>query len=209
MGNDATQNDNQNAGSQNGDPANGGVQPQAGGVDVTMLAKKLEELEKRVADKDSYITELSNVNKALEQRINSVTAPVSENDSTPATVADPAKYVSVDQIPGILEQQLFIKDIKRENADLIDLGLEPAMELRARQLLSQGKEFREAVGTAVKEAREKVNKLKQPSSSSQPPAGVIGEDGKSGVPPAPKPKAEDPMEDEGPARVARRMKMGL
>lgn len=83
------------------------------------------------------------------------------------------------------------------------------MELRARQLIGQGKEFRDAVSIAVKEAREKVNKIKQPVTPPPTPAGAIGEDGRPGVPPAPQPKAEEALEDEGPARVARRMKMGL
>lgn len=210
MGNDATQDNNQTAGNQNGNPANGGVQPQAGGMDVSMLAKKLDDLEKRVADKDAYITELSNVNKALEQRINSIGAgDNSGNNNQPPAEVDPTQFVRVDQVNAIIEQQAFVTSVRKENQDLIDLGLEPGMELRARQLLSQGKDFKEAVSTAVKEAREKVNKLKQPATPPPPPAGAMGEDGRPGVPPTPPPKQEETLEDEGPARMAKRMKLGL
>lgn len=186
------------------DDTKGNPKPQSG-MSVEDLAKKLDDMEKRMADKDAHITELANEKATLEQRLSDVSIKKG-GEELPQPVE--GNFVRADQIPVILKQQMYVERIREDNKDLIELGLEPAIELRARQLLLSGKDFETAISTAVKESREKIDKIKAPVK--QPvPNGAVGEDGSVKPPVEPKKEPDPQIEDEGSARFERRMRMGL
>lgn len=109
----------------------------------------------------------------------------------------------------IISQQTYINEVKKSNKDLIDIGLEPAITLRAQELMSAGKPFKEAVDTAVKEARVKLERIKGSAPPSPPPSGAVGERGANQEPtPPPSPKEPTP-DDEIRAEKERRRLMGL
>ena len=93
----------------------------------------------------------------------------------------------------------------------MDLGLEPAIGIRANQLLQSGKPFKDAIDTAVKEAREKVDKLKSntPAAPLLPPAGAVGEQGANNLPAPITPPKEETPEEEIAAEKARKRKLDL
>jgi hypothetical protein len=95
-----------------------------------------------------------------------------------------------------IENITYINEVKAKNSDLVDLGLEPTITLRANQLMSQGKSFKEAVDTAVKEMRGKVDKLKSNVSPTPPPSGALGEGGGNKPLKVPKPEPEETEEQE-------------
>lgn len=197
--------------------------PEDPATEAARLRKENKDLADRLAQKDTHIGELSTVNATLEQRLSGFQATRSVVD--PATPeADPATPparggtpvsqlagVRAEDIPEIIERTTFINKVKDENKDMIDLGLEPIMEQRADQLIRQGKPFKEAILTAVKEQREKFEKIKQPSAPpAQPPAtGVRAEEGAPANPtPAPV-VTTDTLDDEGEGRRKARALKGL
>lgn len=232
MGNQATQDEVKPKESQPATPeATPAPQPDPA---VIELQRKMEALEKQIADKDRYITDVINEKATLEQRLQHTQAKPQGQAEVQNDVAkiletaqiDPAKAGEdlaqvlkstqdaterrvLQNLGPIIEQQTYINEIKTKNADLVDLGLEPTITLRAQQLMNTGKSFRDAVNVAVTEARSKVDKLKsnappQPT----PPAAVVESGGNAAPAPTPPPKVET-QEDEMASRAAKRAKMGL
>lgn len=189
-------------------------------AELARVRQENEDLKKRMADKDKHIGELSTEKSTLETRLSgyqAVESVIPQEDPQEAT--DPAKpkgqpvgaYVRPEDIPEIIERTGFINKMKEDNKDMIEFGLEPVITLRADQLIRSGKSFKEAVAIAVKEQREKFDKIKQPSTppaKPEVPASVRGEDGNN-PPVEPKPKKEETLDDEGEARKKARAKRGL
>ncbi len=204
---------------------------------VAELQRKIEQLEKQNADKDRFITDLSATTKTLEARINQVGRPPQEKTADldlqkeaqeiletaqldPAKagerlsdlvsrVSEKSKKDLLDNLGPVIEQQTYVAKVKAENADLIELGLEPSIGIRAQQLMQSGKSFKESVDTAVKEAKEKVNKLKSNAPPVPPPPAAVGEQGSNRQPTPPPPPAEITEADEIKAEQERRRKSGL
>ena len=204
MGQTATEENKTIIGTTSGTPSESVVNPQAG-EDVATLKKQLEEANKRLAEKDIYINEVTNEKAVLETRLNSFGQPneAAVNNDAPKGI-DPA------QLPEIIENTIFINKVRDENKDLIELGLEIAIRQRADELIAKGKTVKEAVLEAVKEKRAIVDKLKSANSAPQNiPAGAMGESGGQEPAPTPKAKPEVQLADEGSARHAMRLKRGL
>lgn len=193
------------------------------------VSEELERLKKQLSDKDRYITELADEKATLEARL-SETPEKKEKEEITGDVASILEEAQIDpekageklakliknatakaqqdilaNLQPIVEQQTYVSKIKAENQDLIDLGLEPAITLRAQNLMKTGKSFKAAVDIAVKEAREKIDKLKKPSDV---PPGAKGEKAANKVSSAPPPKELTP-EDEIRLEKERRRKLGL
>lgn len=202
---------------------------------VVELQRKLEALEKQVSDKDRYITELTSEKATLESRLTQVkpqaeaidpdlqrqTAEILEAaqiDPQKAgeklsllikTATTQASQETLKNIEPLVSQQLYVNEVKAKNADLMELGLEPGITLRASQLMQSGKSFKDAVDIAVSEARSKVEKLTNKSVATPPPAGAVGETAANRQPEPPAPQKEMTAEDEINAERQRRRKMGL
>jgi len=199
-----------------------------------------ETLKKQLADKDRFITEIKSEKETLEARLTQTqpkpTAPVVDTDLQKEAARileiaqlDPAKageelgrliqtatskaaQETLRNLEPLISQNTYINEVKEKNKDLIDLGLEPAITIRASQLIQSGKSFKDAVDAAVSESRIKMDKLKSNTPTvppTPPPPGAVGEGGANRQPePTPPPKEETP-EDEIRAAQERRRKMGL
>lgn len=198
-----------------------------------------ESLKKQLADKDRFITDLNSEKATLEARLTQ-TQPkppthidvdlqkeasrileTAQIDPTKAgeelanlikATTDKAQQGILSNLQPIIEQNTYIAKVKSENKDLIDLGLELSISKRAYDLMQTGKTFSEAVDTAVKEARGKVDKLKSnapPVPPTPPPAGAVGESGSNRQPEVTPPPKEETPEDEIKREKERRRKQGL
>lgn len=191
-------------------------------TELARLRQEKIEADKRLAEKDKHIGELSTEKATLENRLSgyqAVESVIPQTQPEGEEGQDPAKpkgqhvgaYVRPEDVPEIIERTTFITEMKKENKDMMDFGLEPVITMRADQLIRTGKSFKEAVATAVKEQREKFDKIKQPTTPAQTPsvpAGLQGEAGAS-VPVTPTPVKEDSLGDEGEERRRLRAKRGL
>jgi len=204
------------------------------------LRRKNEQLEKQLADKDKFITDLKSTNETLEARFTQVnrqpitSAPVDLDLQKEASrimevaqidpikagedlanlikdSTDKATKQVLQNLSPIIEQNTYINEVKTKNNDLIELGLEPSISSRANQLMQSGKTFKEAVDTAITEARTKVDKLKSNVSVPITPAPkeAVVESGANKQPEPPKPPVEETDEDEIRKEQERRRKMGL
>jgi len=189
-------------------------------TELARLRQEKIDADKRLADKDKHINDLSTEKATLESRLSGYQAVESvvpaqaynEGNQTQAqpNVSNVSGYVRPEDIPEIIERTGFINKMKDDNKDMIEFGLEPIISLRADQLIRSGKSFKEAVATAVKEQREKFDKIKTPVSPVSPevPSSVRGESGSN--PPVEAPvKAEESLGDEGDERKRLRAKRGL
>lgn len=190
---------------------NGQAQQQAQNVDLSNVLKELDEIKKRMAEKDAKITELATVNASLENRLTGYQA-TQEEPQTQASETQNAHAASVgvrpEDLPAYIERITFISKVKQENKDLIELGLEPAIEAKARVLLASGKPFEEAVISATKQIREGLEakfKVVNPES----PRGAQGETGQQLPVAQPKKVEPETLPDEGMERLAMRRKLGL
>lgn len=202
------------------------------------LRRELESFKKQLADKDKFITDLKSEKETLEARFTQVnrqptqTQPVDNDLQKEAArileVAqiDPAKageelgnliknttskvqQETLRNLEPIITQTTYINEVKKANADLIDLGLEPGITLKANQLMQAGKTFKEAVDTAISEARSKVDKLKSVSVPTPPPASAVVESGANKQPEPPKAPVEESDLDEIKKEQERKRKLGL
>lgn len=203
------------------------------------LRRENEQLKKQNADKDRFITDLNSEKATLEARLTQ-TQPKQEKQQLDTDLqkeasriletaqVDPQKagedlaaLISattskaqqniLQNLEPIINQNAYVSKVKEDNKDLMELGLEPSISLRATKLMQSGKSFKEAVDTAVSEAREKVDKLKSntPKEPTPPPPGAVGEKGANVTPtPTPPPK-EETEQDEIAAAKERRRKLGL
>ena len=209
---------------------------------VVELQRKVEELDKKVADKDRYITELSNEKSTLEARLTQTQpkvepAPDASIDFEAkriletATVdpetagkdlaklikstTDAAKKELLQSVQGNLQPAIenisYANEIKAKNADLIELGFEPVISSKVNEYLQTGKfkTFKEAVDHAVKETREKVDKIKSNAPPTPPPKSAMTEDGANKLPETPPPPRQMTQEEEIQERLAKRIRMGL
>jgi hypothetical protein len=207
---------------------------------VDELRRKTEALEKQVADKEKYINDLKSEKDTLEARLTETqprpqsqpldtdlqreaasileTAQVDPAKAGEAlanlikTTSDKAQQAVLGNLAPIIEQNTYVAKIKSENADLMELGLEPAITVRANQLIRSGKQFKEAVDMAVRESRIKVDKLKSntpPPPIVPPPDGAVGESGNNRQPEPPVIPKDVTPEDELKAERERRRKSGL
>ena len=174
---------------------------QSGGMSVNELAKKVEDMEKRLSEKDRYIGELSSEKETLAQRISQMSQP--PESTTPAT----APTLNPRDIATLVDQQTYVNEIRKSNSDLIEIGLEPMITQDADKFIRQGMTFRDAIDKAVRLRREVVDKKLKPAQSV--PTGAMGESPANTTPPQPPPPVEKPIEDEGDARAARRARLGL
>lgn len=202
------------------------------------LRRENESLKKQNADKDKYITEIKSEKDTLEARLTQIKPKEQQNldldlqkesarilelgqiDPVKAgeelgnlikRTQDKTQQSILANLSPIIEQNTLIAKVKSENQDLIDLGLEPAITIRANQLITSGKSFKDAIDTAVKESREKMDKIKSnaPLVPTPPPAGATGERGNNKQPePTPEPKETTPL-DEINAERERKRKSGL
>lgn len=187
-------------------------------TELARLRQEKIDLDKRLAEKDKHIGDLSTEKATLENRLSGYQAVESVVPATPADGEVPkttgqhaGAFVRPEDVPEIIERTTFITDMKKENKDMMEFGLEPVISMRADQLIRSGKSFKEAVATAVKEQREKFDKIKQPTTppvKQEVPAGLQGESGAS-APITPAPKAEELLGDEGDERKRLRSKRGL
>jgi len=116
-----------------------------------------------------------------------------------------------------IELQVFETKMIEENKDLYDLGMKPAIEARAQELLS-GKsnrtvqDIKEAVKTAINEKREKLKSLttpKVPEPPATPPKGVSAEDGANVKLPLAQPAPNIQTQSEEIADVVNKRNKGL
>lgn len=191
-------------------------------TELARLRQEKLESDKRLAEKDKHINDLSTVNATLESRLSGYQAVesvipkeqiVDNNDEAKDNIQPTGQpvgaYVRPEDIPEIIDRTSFINKMKDDNRDMIEFGMEPVISLRADQLIRQGKSFKESVATAVKEQREKFDKIKQPTPIEPViPTGIRGESG-SNPPVETKPKVEETLDDEGEARKRMRYKRGL
>lgn len=214
-------------------------QPPANSDPAEELRRENDQLKKQLADKDKHITDLSSEKSTLEARLTQTQRPPNQklDDDLQKETArimetaqvDPqkageelaqliknstskAQQAILQNIEPIINQQSYINEVKKNNADLIELGLEISISHRAQQLLQTGKSFKDAVDAAVSEARAKVDKLKSntpPAPPTPPPPGGVGEKGSNNEPPPTPPPREETPEDEIAAERARKRKMGL
>ena len=208
-------------------------------VELEKIRQEKENLQKQLADKDRFITELSSEKSTLEARLTQ-TQPRQQQVDVPSDLQ--SEYVKVLELAQVdpksageqmavlmskvtqkaqndamqnleptMNRQMYVTKVKNENTDLIELGLEPHITLRANSLMSSGKQFNEAIDIAVKEAREKVNKIKQvtPTTPTPPPSGAVVEKGANSNPPPTPPVKEMTDEDEMEEQRKRRRAMGL
>lgn len=202
------------------------------------LRRENEQLKKQNADKDRFITDLNSEKATLEARLTQ-TQPKQERQLDTDLQKEASRILETAQVDPqkageelaalisattskaqqnilqnlepIISQNAYVNKVKEDNKDLMELGLEPSISLRATKLMQAGKAFKEAVDTAVSEAREKVNKLKSntPQVPTPPPPGAVGEKGANVTPaPTPPPK-EETDQDEIAAARERRRKSGL
>ena len=175
-----------------------------GGMSVSDLAKKMEEMEARMGEKDRVIQELQADRSTLEQRINSI-----NSTPAPAPAGNPASAgMDANQIAEIIERQTYVNEVRKQNADLIELKMEPSITNRAAELMNSSKKpFRDAIDQAIKEHREIVEKKLKVT---QPvPPGAQGETPANIPPVTPPPEPEKQLGDEGDERIKRRAKLGL
>ncbi len=206
-------------GTPSGTPAPVAVPPaEDPATEAARLRQEKADLEKRLAEKDKHIGDLSTEKATLENRLSGYQAvesvtPIGEAPAgdAPAGGTSVSEYVRPEHIPEIIERTAFITKMKEDNKDMMDFGLESVISMRADQLIRGGKSFKEAVATAVKEQREKFDKLKQPTASAPAPAVPAGLQGESGAsaPVTPAPKTEEALGDEGEERRKLRLKRGL
>jgi len=203
---------------------------------VKELQQRLEQVEKQIADKDRFITELQAEKQTLESRLSQVNqAPLPDkvDDNLKDVTTEILETAQVDpdkageklagliktattkaqeetlrNLEPLISRQTYVNEVKAKNKDLIELGLEPAISLRTQQLIQTGKGFKEAVDAAVQEARQKVEKLKS-NVSAPPPKGAVGEGGSNREPAPPPSVKEKTPEDEIREERERRAKMGL
>lgn len=197
---------------QTGTSSGAAVQAEDQAAELARLKQERIDLEKRLTEKDKYINDLSTEKATLENRLSGYQAvgSVEESSQVATEGQDVRNYVRPEDIPEIIERTSFISKMKQDNSDLMDLGFEPVISFRADQLIRSGKSFKEAVATAVKEQREKINKIKAPVTKSEEPvsSSVRGEGG-ANPPVEAKPKAEETLGDEGEERKRLRAKRGL
>jgi len=214
--------------------------PSPEAAEAERLRRENESLKKQTEDQAKFITDLQSTTKTLEDRIKQIGQPgqpqvdldvqkeaqqileTAQIDPVKASqdlarllasTQNKATQAILSNLSPIIEQQTYVNKVKSENQDLIDLGLEAGITLRAGQLIQSGKTFKEAVDNAVLEARKKVDKLKSnapPVPPTPPPAGAVGEgEGSLGPPPPPPPPKEPTEADEVKAERERRRKQGL
>lgn len=175
------------------------------------LKQEKIDLDKRLADKDSHITNLTNVNQTLEQRFKATNsqnqeevdlekeaadlmAEAKENPETAGkklaalikkTKDSGAQSVS-QTVENVVSQREKVNKLREANKDLIEIGLEMPITVRANELMKQGKSFEDAANTACSEFREKLKgklvlKNNQDGGENQEAgAGAQGESGASG-----------------------------
>lgn len=184
-------------------------------TEAARLRQEKTDLEKRLAEKDKHIGDLSTEKATLENRLSGYQAvesiaPQGEPTGETPTGQPVNQYVRPEDVPEIIDRTTFITKMKDDNKDMMEFGLEPVISMRADQLIRTGKSFKESVATAVKEQREKFDKIKQPTTSTPAPvpSGLQGESGAS-VPITPTPPVEDKLGDEGEERKRLRAKRGL
>ncbi len=207
-------------------------------VELAELQRKNKELAEAISQKDSYIKTVETEKATLETRLSAVkpqepTKPIA-SDIQPEMARiletaqiDPAKageelsrlIIGVSEktkqellgnLSPIIEQNTLIAKAKEDNQDLIELGLEPAITIRANQLIQSGKSFKEALDISVKETRAKVDKLKSNTPPATPPAGAQAETGANAAPlPPPTPPREKTVQEEIAERNEKRRKQGL
>lgn len=191
-------------------------------TELARLRQDKIEADKRLAEKDKHINDLSTTNATLENRLSGYQAVESviprtneapEASETPETPVNrvSSNGVRPEDIPEIIDRTNFLAQMKTENKDLMEFGLEDVIATKARLFMNTGKGFKESVLLAVKEQREKFEKIKQPSASTPAtpvPSGLQGESGAS-VPLAPVVKTEEALGDEGEERRKLRLKRGL
>lgn len=183
--------------------------------ELARLRQERIDLDKRLADKDKHINDLSTEKATLETRLSGYQAvdsviPTEDQEVVQQPAGQPVgAYVRPEDIPEIIERTGFLNKMKDDNKDMMEFGLEPVIAMRADQLIRTGKTFKEAVATAVKEQREKFDKIKAPSTPAPVvPSSLRGEDG-SNPPVEQKPEAEEALADEGDERKRMRAKKGL
>ena len=206
-------------------------------AEVAEIRRKNEELSKQVADKDRYITDLANEKATLEARLSQInksadTTVVDKDIEAQAknilemAQIDPEKAAHdlaamikatqdktqkdlLSNLGPIISQTTYINEVRKNHQDLIDIGLEPQITIRANQLMQSGKSFKEAVDMAVTEARKRVDKIKSNAPPPAPPAGAIAETGANPPPVTPPVPVEKTAQDEVADRFALRAKKGL
>lgn len=206
------------------------------------LQREYADATKRLSDKDNHISQLSNEKATLEQRFNATnsqkqedadiakeaTAILAEAADDPdaagkrlATLIKKAQDSGVktatETVNHVVTQREKINKLRAENQDLLEIGLEVPITMRANELMQQGRSFDDATQTAVTEFRTRlkgklVEKPKQPegkTNNEEIPAGAKGETGGSSLPAK---KAETTNEVDptsGTERVNRLSKTGL
>lgn len=175
------------------------------------LKREYAETTKRLADKDTHITQLSNEKMTLEQRFNSTVSQRKEDELIEKEASEiltealdnpeeaSKKLVQLLKrtqesgvksataaVENMITQREKVNKLRADNQDLIDIGLEVPITIRANELMQQGRSFDEATTTACLEFRNKlkgklVEKTTQPAQKTEPdiPAGAKGEAGGS------------------------------
>lgn len=175
------------------------------------LKKEKADVEKRLTDKDSHISQLTNVNQTLEQRLKTTNtqqqeegdlekeaeALMAEAQENPSTAGkklaalikktrESGAQTVARTVENVVSQRETVAKLREENKDLIEIGLEMPITVRANELIQQGKSFEEATKTACAEFRKKLEgKLVQPNNqaannSQGAPAGAQGESAAGG-----------------------------
>jgi hypothetical protein len=190
------------------------------------LKAQNEQLKKQLADKESFIANIKSEKETLEARISQTQQPrqaqVIDSDLQreasrilESAQIDPVKAGEelanlikatqsktqqeiLSNLQPMIDQSALVQKVRDSNQDLIDLGLEPSITIRANQLINSGKSIKDALDLSVSEARSKVDKLKSktPSIPTPPPAGSVGEAGSNRQPEPPAPPKEDTEADE-------------
>ncbi len=178
------------------------------------LQREYAETTKRLSDKDNHITQLTNEKATLEQRFNATNVQKQEEtdfakeatsilaeaaddpDAAGKKLAglikkaqDSGIRTATETVNQVVTQREKINKLRVENQDLLDIGLEIPITMRANELMSQGRSFDDATTMAVTEFRTRLKgKLVEKKSQAdekqkdEVPAGAKGESGGSVVP---------------------------
>jgi hypothetical protein len=206
--------------------------------EMTKLRRENEELRNKNSQKDQYITNINNEKVSLETRLSQVsqpnTNPIMQSDNIQSeadSILEKAQYdpkgashdltnlikATTDKVQKDILTNLqpmitnltYVEKIKSENADLMELGLEPQITARVTQLQQLGKTFQNAVTEAVKESREKVQKIKSDAPIQPSPQGARAEDGSNAEPTPPPAEKEISPQEELNLRQAAQFSKGL
>ena len=87
---------------------------------------------------------------------------------------------SASHIEPAVQRMNFAQRVRNENKDLVELGYEPIIVARATEIMQSGTDFESSISMAVREIREKLDKLRPTTPAGQTPPAQGGQ-----PPPAP------------------------